>query len=59
MRSIICWASRFGASRLASGYPLHHLRAHCFAVSRYGGSAAIPLAQKSKNKGYFFASFKQ
>ena len=30
---------------LASGYPLHHLRAHGFAVSRFGGSATIPLAQ--------------
>jgi hypothetical protein len=31
---------------LASGYPLHHLCAHCFAVSRFGGSAAIPLASR-------------
>ena len=50
------WASRFAAQKkllqsrsffcgLASGYPLHHLRAHGFAVSRFGGSATIPLAQ--------------
>ena len=36
-------ASRFA---LASGYPLHHLRARHFMASRYGGSAAIPLAKK-------------
>jgi hypothetical protein len=29
---------------LASGYPLHHLRPHRFAVSGFGGSASIPLA---------------
>ena len=50
------WASRFAAQKkllqsrsffcgLASGYPLHHLCAHGFAVSRFGGSATIPLAQ--------------
>jgi hypothetical protein len=44
------WASRFAAplrapevrmGLLASGYPLHHLR----ALVRYGGSATIPLAK--------------
>jgi hypothetical protein len=34
---------RYGA--LASGYPLHHLRARRFAALPYGGSATIPLAQ--------------
>jgi hypothetical protein len=27
-------------------------------IRSLGGSAAIPLAQKSKNKGYFFVSLK-
>jgi hypothetical protein len=46
------WASRFVALTrfLASGYPLHHLRTHCFAVSRFGGSAAIPLAKNAKKR---------
>jgi hypothetical protein len=34
---------------LASGYPLHHLRARLrtsgASVGRYGGSASIPLAE--------------
>jgi hypothetical protein len=30
-------------ARLASGYPLHHLRAFA-SLMRYGGSATIPLA---------------
>jgi hypothetical protein len=34
---------RLGAMLLASGYPLHHLRA---ASHRYGGSATIPLATR-------------
>jgi hypothetical protein len=41
------WASRFAATRLASGYPLHHLRARPL-VGRFGGSATIPLAQTLK-----------
>jgi hypothetical protein len=42
---ILIWASRFAPSGLASGYPLHHLRALPL-VGRYGGSAAIPLASR-------------
>jgi hypothetical protein len=42
------WASRFAS--LASGYPLHHLRALLrtsgASVGRFGGSATIPLAKK-------------
>jgi hypothetical protein len=34
---------------LASGYPLHHLRAFRYAHA-LGGSAAIPLAKKQLHK---------
>jgi hypothetical protein len=39
------WASRFArtSSALASGYPLHHLR----ALWSLGGSATIPLAENA------------
>ncbi len=36
---------RFGFASLASGYPLHHLRAALRLP--YGGSAAIPLASRT------------
>jgi hypothetical protein len=44
------WASRFAhpSGALASGYPLHHLRALIASLfGRFGGSASIPLATKS------------
>jgi hypothetical protein len=56
---MVFWASRFVARYhgvlalraalvgllLASGYPLHHLRAFA-SLMRFGGSATIPLAEK-------------
>jgi hypothetical protein len=52
------WASRFGALPLASGYPLHHLRAHAshFAL---GGSAAIPLANRTSGASGFARGYRQ
>jgi hypothetical protein len=71
----IIWASRFVArchgvlalraalvgSLLASGYPLHHLRAHGFAIR----ASVVPLLCASRKaepflsqKTYFYVAFK-
>jgi hypothetical protein len=47
------WASRFGASPLASGYPLHHLRASPQAAC----ATVVPLLSLSQFGGFAAAKY--
>ena len=60
--NIFFWGEPLRALRaLASGYSLHHLRGfHASHFTRYGGSAAIPLAGALSHHGAIWcASLRQ